>query len=90
MVLFNLIFRLLSNVILMIRNGCLPKFRHLQSTANKPLKNTAAHLETVVKIKKPRVREGGFVSKCTHILPALETNFKAAAPKMTRHLNATQ
>lgn len=29
--LFNVIFRLLSNVILMIRNGCLPKLGHLQS-----------------------------------------------------------
>ena len=35
MVLFDLIFRLLSNVILSIRNGCLPKFGHLQSTVNK-------------------------------------------------------
>ena len=41
MVLFNLIFRLLSNVILVIRNGCLPKFGHLQSTVNKLLENSA-------------------------------------------------
>lgn len=90
MVLFNLIFWLLSNVILVIRNGCLPKFGHLQSTVNKLLKklSTNAWLETVVKKKK--MREGGFIGgwineflgKHTHTLfcedPALD---------MTRHLN---
>lgn len=53
-VLFNLILRLLSNVILMIRNGCLPKLGHLQSK----VKQTAwefgnAHIEILVN------REGG-------------------------------
>lgn len=53
MVLFNLIFRLLSNVILVIRNGCLPKFGHLQSTVNKLLENSAP----------TRRREGWFVGR---------------------------
>lgn len=44
MALFNLIFRLLSNVILVIRNGCLPKFGHLQSTVNTQLENSAEML----------------------------------------------
>lgn len=58
MVLFNLIFRLLSNVILVIRNGCLPKFGHLQSTVNKLLENSA---ETLVGKLQQKEREGGFI-----------------------------
>lgn len=70
MVLFNLIFRLLSNVILVIRNGCLPKFRHLQSTVNKLLENSA---ETLAGKLQQKEREGGFIrgggiNKCIHAL----------------------
>lgn len=57
MVLFNLIFRLLSNVILMIRNGSLPKFGHLQSTVNKLLENSAPTL--IWKLQREGGREGG-------------------------------
>lgn len=59
MVLFNLIFRLLSNVILVIRNGCLPKFRHLQSTVNKLLENSAATLIWKLYCKTTKKRGGG-------------------------------
>lgn len=94
MVLFNLIFRLLSNVILVIRNGCLPKFGHLQSTVNKLLENSAP----------TRRREGWFVgrvggggwvgggSKCIQIVAKHTWTrtllWEAAALEMTRHLNA--
>lgn len=67
MVLFNLIFRLLSNVILMISNGCLAKFGHLQSTVNKMLENSAVTLVW----KLCRIKEGGWaccgLNKSVHV-----------------------
>lgn len=88
MVLFNLIFRLLSNVILVIRNGCLPKFGHLQSTVNKLLENSAPTLIWKLRWKGGRVgswEEGGVV--CSH-MSTYTLIWEAAAREMTRHLQA--
>lgn len=67
MLLFNLIFRSLSSVILVIRNGCLPKFGHLQSTVNKLLENAAPKKKQQQKkgycVVKRGGREAGFVLK---------------------------
>lgn len=80
MLLFNLIFRSLSSVILVIRNGCLPKFGHLQSTVNKLLENAAPKKKTTTTKKRilcgEKGREGGWVcskvgvegGECIHIL----------------------
>lgn len=79
MLLFNLIFRLLSSVILVIRNGCLPKFGHLQSTVNKLLENAAPKKQQQQQKRilcGEKGREGGWVcckvgvegGECIHIL----------------------